>query len=270
MQKTYFNSYFKQICQYPLLTAEQEIAIAKKIQQGDTSAQVQLINSNLRLVVNIAKKYASDTIDIMDLIQEGNLGLMNAAAKYTNSFNTRFSTYAYQWITQYILRYIQNKLPTINIPYRLDELLRTINKAEGLLTQRLRRKPSCSEIADFLDIPEKKVSNAKSYEFFCSSLNDEIYCCEGLTIADVVSDDRIELEQSLIRDNEISNLNLIVNKLSWKEQQVIKYRYNLYRGDKAKTLRQISEILGVSSETVRQLELKAIGKLRNEVNKLSV
>ncbi len=270
MQKTYFNSYFKQISKYPLLSVEQERDISKKIQQGDTFAKTQLINSNLRLVVNIAKKYASETIDIMDLIQEGNLGLINAASKFRNSFNTRFSTYAYPWITQYILRYIQNKLPTINIPYRIEELLRTIRKTEGLLTQKLRRAPSCAEIAVYLDIPEKKVINAKSYEFFCSSLNDEIYGCEGLTFADVISDDRIELEQSMIRDNEINNVNSLVNSLSLREQQVIKYRYNLYKSDKPKTLRQISEILGVSSETVRQLELKAIGKLRNEVKRFSV
>lgn len=265
LQKTIFSSYLEQINRYPLLTAEQERVLASKIKKGDEAAKAKLVSSNLRLVVSIAKKYAINGMDVMDLIQEGNLGLITAAGKFCDSFNTKFSTYAHPWITQTILRYVQNKTSIISIPFRKEEFLRTIRKAEDILAQKLKRIPTVQEIATYLDIPEDKVCATKRLDYKCSSLNDEVYGQEGKTFADVVADDKISVEQKLIDEVEMNNVRLLLENLSWREKQVIRYRYNLCNNGAPKTLRQIGEILGVTSETVRQTELRAIHKLRKKV-----
>ena len=144
-----FETYIKQIGRYPLLNAEQEKKLSEQIEKGSAQAVNQLVNSNLRLVISIARKFlCTSKNSIMDLIQEGNLGLMAAASKYHYSFNTRFSTYAYSWILQYMLRYVYNKTSMIALPHRKEELLRKIVAAKNEYKQNLNRELSVPELAE--------------------------------------------------------------------------------------------------------------------------
>jgi len=185
MDKLLIKSYMEQVTRYPLLSAEEEIELSRKIQKGDEEAKMKLVNSNLRLVVSIATKYASGQNSLMDLIQEGNLGLITAAGKFNHSFNTRFGTYAHSWITQSILRYIHGHIPTISIPFRKEEKLRNVKKSEVVLKQKLGRNPTLKELAVYLDISEESVKEILLLDYSYSSLNAEIKGTEGLTEVNV-------------------------------------------------------------------------------------
>lgn len=268
-EENIYTHYVTQIQRYPLLSAAQEIELSKKIQQGDAGSRMKLINSNLRLVVSIAKKYAGETAGIMDLIQEGNLGLICAASRYQHSFNVRFSTYAYTWITQYVLKYIKNCTSVITLPLRKTDALHRIKKAAGYLHQMLGRTPSNKELAIYLDVPEKMIQKILSFDYTCSSLYAEIDEDSTSTCIDFLADEHENQEESYIRESEAAEIRRFVGLLSEKEQQVMYYRYNLSRKDKPKTFRQIGELLGCSPETVRLIELRALNSLRAKMKNIS-
>ncbi|MDD7274261.1 MAG: sigma-70 family RNA polymerase sigma factor [Treponema sp.] len=266
LQKGTFELYVSEIGRYKMLTQEQEILLAQQVQCGDSIARQSLINANLRLVVNIAEKYAHQEQLLLDLIQEGNVGLMMAVDKFSPSFKTRFSTYAYPWITQYILRYIQCKLPVIYLPQRKEEEMRRIKTAQRELESMRGRQPSLAEVALYLDMNEAAVREALSYNFTCSSLHCELSKGGGLTYEDILVDERFSMEQTGFRNLVAADVRRMVDSLPKAERQVIYYRFNLdLEASKPRSLRQVSGRIGCSPETVRKLELRAMKYLRKVV-----
>lgn len=262
MESSSYQRYVNEIRRYNLLTAEEEHDLAKKIQSGDKDARLKLVKSNLRLVACLAKKYASSRISIMDLIQEGNLGLMTAASKYTCEFNTRFSTYAYAWILQYILRYIRNKSDAITLPHRKEEQIRALRAARGYLEQKNGRQPSIEELACYISLPVEKVRKLYQYDQPICSLDTECNDEGDGKIEDMISDDTFQPEQMYLREEKKACVREMVEMLPAREKHVIYRRYNLDGANEAQTLREMSKVMGVSSETVRQIELRAVRKLR--------
>lgn len=272
MKDFLLTSYLAQIGRYSVLSHDEEITLAKEIKKGSSEAKLTLINCNLRLVVSIAEKYADDEYNLMDLIQEGNLGLITAAGKFNPKFNCRFSTYAFPWITQYILRYIQNKMPVIRLPHKKEEKIRQIKKSKAYLTDVLGREPSTKEIALYLDMGESELKKILECDYSCTSMHTPIEGMDGVTGEDMLADERYSLENTSMKvfvQNEIQSL---LHTLSERERQVLYYRYDI--GDSKnnpRTFRQISKILGCSAETVRKIELHALKSLRSVAKeKLSI
>lgn len=263
VQESMIEMYMAQVRRYEILTHEQELDLAKEISKGNNEARQKLVNSNLKLVVSIAEKYTKDEQLLLDLIQEGNMGLMMAVNKFSESFNVRFSTYAYPWITQYILRYLQLKVPTIYLPSRKEEEVRRVKKAQTYLQMMLGREPVLGEIATYLDVSEAFVRETLSYNFACSSIHSELKKGEGLTCEDTLEDERSSVEQTGFRNLVAEDVRRMVDTLPKAERQVIYYRFNFDKDAvKCRTLRQISGRIGCSAETVRKLELKALQSLR--------
>ena len=268
MENEILTAYIKQIQSYPLLSAEQEKNLAKKIQNGDYKAKLQLINSNLRLVITVAKKYSKDSDLLMDIIQEGNLGLITAAGKFNESYGTRFSTYAFPWITQSILRFLQSKTSAINLPYRKKEQILQIKNYCNVLSQKLGRNPSIEEVALYMNIPAKKIQTLLEFDYtFCSIFSDGkensfVYNANCMEVSSV--------EMDFMRHYEKLEMHNLIDSLPEKEKKVIYYRYSLSDTMKGKTLRQVAKIMGVSAECVRQIEAKAIKFLRTSALKHSI
>lgn len=256
------EAYLAQIQKYPLLTAEQEIALSKKIHEGSKTALESLVNSNLRLVVSLVHHFQNCCVPVMDLIQEGNLGLMVAAKKFSFSFDTRFSTYAYPWIIQYMNRYVCSHVPFISLPLRKKTMLKKIKKASEYLTQINGAAPTTSELASYLDISERTLKSLLNFEYKISSIDaengDE---GEAGSLADFLADFTYNPEVEFLSEEQKKEVRGLVDVLSSKEKRIINLRYN-FAGGKMKTLREISKIAGVSPEAVRQTELRALRHLR--------
>ena len=265
--------YIRKINSFKSLTADEEKEIAKRAKSGDREAKRILVQANLKLVLTIARKAIHvSKLPLVDLIQEGNLGLITAAGKFNPKFNCRFSTYAFPWITQYILRYIQNKMPVIRLPHKKEEKIRQIKKSKAYLTDVLGREPSTKEIALYLDMGESELKKILECDYSCISMHTPIEGMDGVTGEDMLADERYSLENTSMKvfvQNEIQSL---LHTLSERERQVLYYRYDM--GDSKnnpRTFRQISKILGCSAETVRKIELHALKSLRSVAKeKLSI
>ena len=262
MEQQAYKGYINQIQKYPLMTFEEEIEHSKLIQKGDNDAKMRLIQSNLRLVVSVAKKYKNPYVSIMDLIQEGNIGLLTAVSKYHYSFNTRFSTYAYAWIAQAITRFIRNKTGAILIPHRKEELVRKIHSARMVLFQKLSREPSDEEVAEKLGVTVEEIKNANLYTFNYVSIDAETEDNSNQNYKEAIPDYSFAPESRFFADFEKEKIQKMVETLPEMERKVVEYRYNFQNDEKVKTLRQVGEELGVSAETVRQMEMRAIKQLR--------
>jgi len=262
MEKTSYQNYMQEIRRYDLLSAEQESALAKRVQSGDEGARMQLVKSNLRLVASIAKKFNSTNAPVMDLIQEGNLGLMVAAAKYRVGYNTRFSTYAYSWIMQYMLRYMHNKCSCITLPHRKDEMLRRISSAQSMLFQQTGHQPTLKELSVYLDIPVKTLASLYQFSYSMSSLDASCGDDSNATVGDMITDITYAPETQMMKQIRTNEVHALISTLPKNEQVVIYKRYNFDYDRKPKTLRELSESLGVSAETVRQMEIRAIHHLQ--------
>ncbi|MBQ9622526.1 MAG: sigma-70 family RNA polymerase sigma factor [Treponema sp.] len=263
-----YESYLKQIQRFPLLSAAEEKELAGKILAKDKKALNRLVNSNLRLVVSIAAKFKSTyKVSIMDLIQEGNLGLIFAAEKFSGSHGTRFSTYAYPWILQYMLRFLHNKTNMISIPQRKEEILRKISDIRDYYADKNDKKASLKEFASSLGISEKELKDSLNCLFTCTSLDCECGEDNANTIGDLIPDFTYNPEQQFFMECAKSNIKELVAKLSEKERVIISSRYNLDGQVNVPTLRELGASLGVSTETIRQTEIKALKKIRDEVGK---
>lgn len=257
------ETYIKQIQRYPLLTAEQEIALSKQIQKGCKKAENQLINSNLRLVISVVKKFTNTPkVSVMDLIQEGNLGLMAAASKFHYGFKTRFSTYAYNWILQYMLRYLYNKTSLIALPHRKEELLRKITAAKTEYKQALNREATTAELAECCVTTVEEIDSVLSYSFSVTSIDIEATDDGSATIGDLIADNSYNPERTFILEQDKKEIHKMVNSLSDNERRVIYSRFNFENELHIPTLRELSALLGVSAETVRQMEKRAVQKIK--------
>lgn len=260
------KEYVDQIKAYPLLSADEEKDLADRIAHNDNAAKIRLVQCNLRLVVAIVQRYSVPEGAEMDLVQEGNIGLMAAASKFRSSFKTRFSTYAFYWISQYITRYIRIKNPLITLPYRKEELLRRIHVAREFLVSHFKRDPEVHEIAVYLGLQDSLVKEVIQYaqtvqniSSIDNAVDSESDDCISDLLPDYTYSPDIYIQKEGIREYVFS----ILSRLPKNEQLVLYYRYNLGNLDKRLSLREIADILCVSQECVRKTERRAMKRLRD-------
>ena len=265
-QNDALQSYYAQIRRNPLLDAEQEKDLSRKIQAGDALAKKKLVESNLRLVVKIARAYVTPDTSLLDLIQDGNLGLLKAADRFDHKKGVRFSTYAAWWIKQAITRSIANRRRAIRLPHRKEDALKRIQRAYNFLSQTLMRTPTEGEIAEEVRMTRDDVVEIMHMAVSPVSLDSEINEDAG-TILDLLEDNSFAPENrvmnDLLREETISSL----KELKEREQAVLRYRYALDGGERY-TLKKVSDTMGISPETVRQIEMRAIRKLRHHAEHL--
>ncbi|RKX84262.1 MAG: RNA polymerase sigma factor RpoD/SigA [Spirochaetes bacterium] len=253
--------YFDQIKKTGLLTFEEEIELSKRIQKGDESAKRKLIEANLRLVVRIAKAYITPEVSLMDLIQEGNLGLIKAASKYDYRKEVRFSTYASWWIKQSIVRSLSNKKRAIRLPHRKEEKIRKIGKIYNQLSQKLMRAPTSEEIAEEMNISEEEVEKLMNMSHSIVSLDSGV-AGDTATLQDVIEDYSYDPDKTIMDKCLKEETQKFLENLLKKEKKILMYRFAFF-GGKRYTLKYIGRELGISPETVRQIEMRALKKLKN-------
>jgi len=256
------HTYLKEISRYRLLDFEEELELARRIEKGDKEALNKLINSNLRLVVKIAKAFVRVDMGLMDLIQEGNLGLIKAANKYDYRKNVRFSTYASWWIRQAISRAIANKLRTIRLPHRKEEALRRLQKLTEEFTQEYSRQPTVDELAVSSGMNEHEVSAILDLAGVTVSLDTEINTSSS-TLMDMLEEQSFSPDEELINKCMKEDTRKFLDMLRDREKTILMYRFS-FNSDKKYTLKRIGEEMGISPETVRQIEIRALKKLRRQ------
>lgn len=255
--------YLKEIGKHPLLRFEQEIDLAKRYEAKDLSAREQLIKSNLRLVVSIAKKYLGRRLSFLDLIQEGNQGLIKAVEKYDWRRGFKFSTYSTWWIRQAITRAIADQSRTIRIPVHMVDNINRYYKTQRKLTQKNGKEPSNKEIAKEMEISEKEVENLIRISQHPKSLSTPVGDDREATLEQFVADtDQPSLYESVSKEFLRDYLNEVLHTLSERERRVLIMRFGLDDG-KSKTLEDVGKEFNVTRERIRQIEAKAIRKLRH-------
>ena len=258
--------YLQQIGKIPLLSHEQELDLAKKIYEDhDEFSKNLLVNANLRLVVSIAKKYIGRGLSFLDLIQEGNMGLMKAAGRFDYTKGYKFSTYATWWIQQSITRAIADKARIIRLPIHMIESLGKIRRATIDLTTELGHTPTKQEIAYRLGVPVNKLSAiVKSAQSTISMETPASSSEDSSKIADfLVDEDSIAPDNRVSQENLFEDIRKMLNQLSPKERDVLILRYGLDNNGSKKTLDEIGSQYGVSRERIRQIESKTLAKLRH-------
>lgn len=255
--------YYERVKQIPLLTAEEERELSMRIQAGDDAARSRLIESNLRLVIKIARAFANFDIPLVDLIQEGNMGLIKAAERFDYHRNVRFSTYASWWIRQAVTRSLVNSRRSIRLPHRKEDLIKRIHKTYSYLSQTLSREPTRFEIAVELGIDEHLVQEALEMSGAMIPLENDHDDDESGSVLDVFADETyspdVEFQRMCMREKTITMLEALMER----ERQVLIYRFEFY-GNSKRTLKGIGQTMGLSAETVRQIEKRAIRKLREQ------
>lgn len=257
------KTYFDQIKAAPLLTFEEELELSRRIMQGDEAARQRLIESNLRLVVKIAKAYMSNDVSLLDLIQEGNLGLIHAAQKYDFKKQVRFSTYASWWIKQAITRSLANKRRTIRLPHRKEEALKKIQKAYNTLSQLYMRRPSTDEIAAEVGLPQEEVEYIMNIANGMVSLDADAGDEDSTALIDLCEDYTYSPDVEFMRNSVREDTLKFLEKLMEREKKILMYRFRFFGGDRY-TLKEIGDEMGISPETVRQIEMRALRKFKEE------
>ena len=255
--------YLKEIGQIPLLTPEEEMELAQKVSTGDSAAKKKLTEANLRLVVSIAKKYSGRGLHILDLIQEGNTGLIRAVDKFDYTKGNKFSTYATWWIRQAITRAIADQARTIRVPVHMVEVINKATRCNRKLVQELGREPTLEEIADELGLPIEKIIEANRTAADTLSLDTPVGDEEDTTIGSFVEDDNTPGPAESTSNTMLAEaLAEILGTLTKREADVLKMRFGMYDG-RNHTLEEVGQIFGVTRERIRQIENKAIRKLRH-------
>jgi RNA polymerase primary sigma factor len=249
---------------YPLLTAAEEVELAKRIERGDGQAKDRMINSNLRLVVSIAKKYQGHGLSLLDLIQEGIIGLIRAVEKFDWRRGYKFSTYATWWIRQAVQRGVANKSRTIRIPVHIFERAQKIARAERDLTLKLERPPTDEEVAPTAKLSLKHVREVRAAARAVASLDRPLGEGSDTAFGDIVAADKSDVEEEVVVGLSEHALRGAVEKLPDREKYVIKLRYGLDGERDPKSLEQIGRELGLTRERVRQIETQALERLARE------
>ena len=257
--------YLKEIGEYPLLTKEEEKRLAEKAAKGSLKARETLINSNLRLVVYVAKRFEGRGISFLDLIQEGNLGLIKAVEKFDYTKDYKFSTYATYWIKQAISKAIMEQSRNIRIPVNVIERISAIRKVEREYQQKFERNPSMKEVAAALKLDVKKIKEAYDWMADTTSLDVTIGDDEDATIGSFVEDESVKDSfEAVNNENQYSNLYETLNTLTDKEKTVLYRRFGIGR-ERAETLEEIGKSMKLSRERIRQIEADAMRKMRNPI-----
>ena len=255
--------YLKEIGKVPLLSAEEEIEYAKRMEQGDEEAKKRLAEANLRLVVSIAKRYVGRGMLFLDLIQEGNLGLIKAVEKFDYRKGYKFSTYATWWIRQAITRAIADQARTIRIPVHMVETINKLVRVSRQLLQELGREPSPEEIAEAMDIPVERVREIQKISQEPVSLETPIGEEEDSHLGDFIQDDNVPVPaeaaaSTLLKEQLVE----VLGTLTEREQKVLRLRFGMDDG-RARTLEEVGREFNVTRERIRQIEAKALRKLRH-------
>ena len=255
--------YLKEIGQVKLLSAEEEVELAKRVAEGDQAAKNKLTEANLRLVVSIAKKYSGRGLHILDLIQEGNTGLIRAVDKFDWTKGNKFSTYATWWIRQAITRAIADQARTIRVPVHMVEVINKATRCNRKLVQELGREPTVEEIAAELGLPVEKIIEANRTAADTLSLDTPVGDEEDTSIGSFVEDERTPGPADATSNALLAEaLKEILDTLTEREADVLKMRFGMYDG-RTHTLEEVGQIFGVTRERIRQIENKAIRKLRH-------
>ena len=254
--------YLNEIGASPLLTAEEEVKYSRLAQRGDESARKHMIESNLRLVVKIARRYMNRGLAFLDLIEEGNLGLIRAVEKFDPERGFRFSTYATWWIRQTIERAIMNQTRTIRLPIHVVKEINVYLRAARRLAQKLDHEPTAEEIADLLHKPIEDVERMLGFNERTASTDTRIMEDSGKTLLETIPDEHTEdPSESLQEDNVHSGVEDWLSQLSEKQRAVVERRFGLH-GYSVSTLEEVGREIGVTRERVRQIQMDALKKLK--------
>lgn len=257
--------YLREIGKIPLLSAEEEMELAQRVIQGDKKAKDKMAEANMRLVVSIAKRYSGRGLDFLDLIQEGNTGLLRAVEKFDPDKGFKFSTYATWWIRQAITRAIADQARTIRIPVHMVETINKLLRTQRRMTQELNREPTIEELSKELDMEPEKIEYVMKIKQDISSLDagvgrdgDE----EDSVLGDFIEDeDTVSPEESATNQLLKEQVNDVLSSLSDREQKIVRMRFGLDNG-KSHTLEEVGQEFAVTRERIRQIEAKALAKLR--------
>ncbi len=260
--------YMQSIGKYPLVSQEEEAKLAKRIAKGDDEARDQLISSNLRLVVKIAHDFKGLGLPLLDLISEGNIGLMRAVEKFDPAKGAKLSSYAAWWIKQSMRRALANQARTIRIPVQSASKIGKIQNAKAKLIQKLGREPTDKEIANEINLTERTVSGLRQGKTSTISLFDPIQNGAEGEFKDIIADEKTASPNDLMRDDETLEVMMqLVSKLPDRERVILQLRFGLPRDDgkveKPKTLEEVSRSIGRTRERVRQIQNQALETLRN-------
>ncbi len=258
------RAYLQEIGRIPLLTAEEEVYLAKEIEMGNMEAAQHLTTANLRLVVSLAKKYANRGLDLLDLIQEGNVGLMRAVEKFDYRKGYKFSTYATWWIRQAITRAIADQARTIRIPVHMIETINQYTKALNELALKLQRAPTDEEVADYMKLELEKILEIKNISQVPTSLQMTIGDDNNSVLADIIADDSAQSPEKYAEYTYLKKqLREALSELNDRERKVLELRFGLEDGI-ARTLEEVGQEFNVTRERIRQIEAKALKKLREK------
>ena len=259
--------YMREIAKTTLLTPDEEIELAARIAKGDERARARMIESNLRLVVKIAKDYANYGVPLVDLISEGNIGLIRAVEKFDPKKGGKLSTYAAWWIKQSIKRALANQGKTVRLPIHLVDKLARVRRISALMAEDLGREPTDSELSEELGIPREKLALLLQASKQNRSMDETTHDNSIVSFGEVIADDRaIDPLEALSQKNGLNELDLVLDTLNERETEIIGARFGL-NGKRILTLEEIGRDFGVSRERIRQIQNVALNKMQKALTK---
>ena len=264
---TNIGLYLREISQVPLLTPKEEIKLAAQIKRGSKKAREKMITANLRLVVKIAHDFSNYGLPLLDLVSEGNIGLMKAVERFDPMKGGKLSTYASWWIKQSIKRALATQSKTIRLPVHLVDKIGKIRRVSAQMTEELGREPSNDELAEELGLSEAKVAHLKNVAVRPASLDAKISADDDTSFGDLVSDERAEDPFATLRDKDLrEEVGDLLDVLDPRERKIISFRFGL-GGGKERTLEEVGHKFGVTRERIRQLQNIALLKMRKALRK---
>src|SRR5215469_284199 len=262
-----FNKYLREVRRVPLLTPDEEIELGRRIRNGDVAARERMIHAYLRLVVTIARDYVDLGLPLLDLISEGNIGLMEAVGRFDPGKGSKLSTYASWWIKRAIQSALVNQSKTIRLPAEVVDRIRRMRRISAQVSNDLGREPTDEELAEELGIPNEKIARLKTVGLRPASLDAPISDEEQTALCENIPDEQSLTPFEFLREKDFSEqIDRLLKTLNERETTIITHRFGL-NGTPAKPLEQVGELIGVTHERVRHLELAALGKLRRAFNK---